>query len=154
MIGDESTNLFIEVDILSTKKSVKYCKFCNKVLKNKRSVYCSNTCHNNQTEKETIENWKADGTTPTGYVTDAIRRYLFIKYESKCSMCGWNKVNPKSNKIPLEVEHIDGNSSNNLESNLILLCPNCHSLTPTYKALNRGNGRHTRAQRYRDGKSY
>ena len=52
MTEDEATNLFIEVDILSTKKSVKYCKFCNKVLKNKRSVYCSNNCHNNQTEKE------------------------------------------------------------------------------------------------------
>lgn len=39
-------------------------------------------------------------------------------------------------------------------NNLILLCPNCHSLTPTYKALNKGNGRHNRMKRYNDGKSY
>ena len=36
---------------------------------------------------------------------------------------------------------MDGNYLNNLESNLILLCPNCHSLTQTYKGANRNNGR-------------
>lgn len=49
-----------------------------------------------------------------------------------------------SGKIPLEIEHIDGNYLNNSESNLILLCPNCHSLTATYKGANRGNGRKAR----------
>jgi predicted HNH restriction endonuclease len=39
------------------------------------------------------------------------------------------------------VEHIDGNYENDREKNLTLLCPNCHSLTPTFRALNRGNGR-------------
>ena len=27
--------------------------------------------------------------------------------------CGWCKRNPKSNKIPVELEHIDGDASNN-----------------------------------------
>ena len=39
-------------------------------------------------------------------------------------------------------QHIDGNSKNNKEENLTLLCPNCHSLTKTYKGANRGNGRY------------
>lgn len=39
--------------------------------------------------------------------------------------------------IPLELEHIDGNNRNNLLSNLIVLCPNCHSLTPTYRGKNK-----------------
>lgn len=30
---------------------------------------------------------------------------------------------------------------NNKEENLLLLCPNCHSLTSTYKGANKGNGR-------------
>jgi 5-methylcytosine-specific restriction endonuclease McrA len=30
---------------------------------------------------------------------------------------------------------------NHNEKNLNLLCPNCHSLTPTYGSLNKGNGR-------------
>lgn len=41
-----------------------------------------------------------------------------------------------------------GNYSNNLESNLILLCPNCHSLTSTYKGANRGHGRKERSKYY------
>ena len=52
------------------------------------------------------------------------------------------------------VEHVDGNSANHGEDNLKLLCPNCDSLTSTYKALNRGNGRFKRRDRYKDGKSF
>lgn len=63
-----------------------------------------------------------------------------------CNNCG--------NQIPLEVEHKDGNSENNSLINLCLLCPNCHAQTPTYKSKNKGNGRHSRRQRYKDGKSY
>ena len=38
-----------------------------------------------------------------------------------------------NNPIPLELDHIDGNHKNNVLSNLRLLCPNCHSLTPTFR---------------------
>ena len=66
------------------------------------------------------------------------------KYQCKCSKCGWGEENPYSHTIPLEVEHIDGNFQNNNEDNLTLLCPNCHSLTSTYKGANRGNRRKER----------
>lgn len=36
---------------------------------------------------------------------------------------------------------IDGDFRNCSEENLTVLCPNCHSLTPTFMSLNRGNGR-------------
>lgn len=73
-----------------------------------------------------------------------IKRYLFEKYNYKCSKCGWGEMNPYSKLIPLEIEHIDGNYQNNKEENLTLLCPNCHSLTATYKGANKGNGRKSR----------
>lgn len=41
----------------------------------------------------------------------------------------------------VEVEHIDGDWENNSLTNLTLLCPNCHALTPTFRGLNRGRGR-------------
>lgn len=47
-------------------------------------------------------------------------------------------MNPYTGTIPLEVEHIDGDAENNSEDNLTLLCPNCHSLTKTYRGANRG----------------
>jgi len=66
------------------------------------------------------------------------------KYIDKCAKCGWGEINTYTNKIPLEIEHIDGNYKNNNEENLILLCPNCHSLTSTYKGANRNYGRRQR----------
>ena len=73
-----------------------------------------------------------------------IHRYLMEKFNAKCSRCGWGEVNPYTGNIPLEIEHIDGNYLNNKEENLDLLCPNCHSLTETYKGANRGKGRKDR----------
>lgn len=35
-------------------------------------------------------------------------------------------------KLSLQLDHIDGDRSNNELNNLRLLCPNCHSLTSTY----------------------
>lgn len=95
-----------------------------------------------------IARWKAgleNGMRGTTAISAQIRRYLFEKFESKCGRCGWGQVNQFTNKIPLEVEHIDGCHRNNVESNLMLLCPNCHSLTGTYRALNIGKGRPRKA---------
>jgi hypothetical protein len=64
-----------------------------------------------------------------------------MKIGERCSRCGWKERHPKTNRVPVEVEHIDGNWENNLPGNLTLLCPNCHSLTETFRGLNRGRGR-------------
>lgn len=92
---------------------------------------------------QAIADWKAG--IKTGQVAHKnciirgfVRRYLLEKFNSKCIKCGWGEVNATSGKIPLEVNHIDGNAKNSVESNLELLCPNCHSLTSTYKNLNKG----------------
>ncbi len=41
--------------------------------------------------------------------------------------------------IPLELEHKDGNPRNNSLENLELLCPNCHTFTPTYRGKNKAS---------------
>ena len=56
-------------------------------------------------------------------------------------LCGWNERSCVTKKVPLEIDHIDGDSQNNLEINLRIICPNCHALTSNFKNLNRGKGR-------------
>ena len=100
--------------------------------------------YHHQRYSDYISRWKnglESGMRGKTSISANIRKYLFQKYDNKCSLCKWTAVNPTTGKIPLEVEHVDGNYLNNLEDNLILLCPNCHSLTPTYKSLNAGHGR-------------
>lgn len=92
-----------------------------------------------------IARWKAGLETGLkgshGSISNQLRRYILEKFGHKCYRCGWAEVNPTTGKVPLEVEHLDGDWKNMKEENLTLLCPNCHSLTPTYRSLNIGKGR-------------
>jgi predicted HNH restriction endonuclease len=77
-----------------------------------------------------------------------IKKYLIQIRGEKCEFCGWNERNKYTNRVPVEIEHVDGKYKNNRIENLKLICPNCHSLTPTYRGLNRGKGRSLRRRRY------
>jgi predicted restriction endonuclease len=80
--------------------------------------------------------WKQglkSGTTGKKLVLSSyVKRYLNEKYHSQCAKCGWHEINQIIGRSPLEVHHIDGNRLNHSENNLILLCPNCHSLTESW----------------------
>lgn len=54
----------------------------------------------------------------------------------KCEICGWHKKS-KDGRLPLELDHINGDSNDNRIDNLRILCPNCHSLQPTHRGRNR-----------------
>lgn len=64
---------------------------------------------------------------------------------ARCQICG--RAQWRCQPIPLELDHINGDPTDNRFENLRVLCPNCHALTPTYCGReNKGRvvERHTR----------
>ncbi len=130
---------------------MRVCINCQKNLILRHQLkYCSNRCQVEYQYNVYISAWKKgteDGSR--GIVTKNIslhlKRYLMQKYGEHCSLCKWNKKHQKTGVVPLEIDHIDGDASNNNEGNLRLLCPNCHALTPTFRNLNKGKGRNWRS---------
>jgi len=130
-------------------KVKKYCPICNKRHFNKK--FCSLKCFHEFQYVEYIKRWKAglENGIKGNSTSDTIRKYFLITYNSKCMRCGWAGTNLQTNKSTLVLHHKDGNWKNNKEDNIELICPNCHSLTPTYGILNKGNGRPNRYKHMR-----
>jgi hypothetical protein len=125
------------------------CIVCGKEIPQASRRYCSEFCHKviiSRFAIYRIENGTFEGQTKT------IRNYLLSKRGHRCETClnEYWQLQP----IPLEVNHVDGNSENNKLENVKLICPNCHALTPNYKGRNKGKGRFSRMKRYYSGKSY
>jgi len=130
-----------------TKRPNGICLNCGKERKRNSYKYCSNECQFEYQYKEYIKRWKngeENGMSGPDNISAHIRNYMFNKHDNKCSKCEWSIVNEYTNKIPLEIDHIDGDHTNNKEKNLRLLCPNCHSLTSNYGSRNKGKGREYR----------
>ncbi len=69
----------------------------------------------------------------TSYLKKRLVKEGYLK--NNCAGCGifdW-----LGKPLSLHLDHIDGDNTNNLIDNLRLLCPNCHSLTPTYCGKNK-----------------
>ncbi len=60
---------------------------------------------------------------------------LGLKKQS-CEMCNWSKKSIDG-RIPVELDHINGDKRDNRIENLRILCPNCHSLQSTHRGLNK-----------------
>jgi hypothetical protein len=55
---------------------------------------------------------------------------------AQCELCGWSKKS-ENGYLPLELDHKNGDRHDNRIENLRILCPNCHSLTHTYRSRRR-----------------
>jgi hypothetical protein len=126
-------------------KEQKFCKECSNPVE---KIFCNSKC-------QQAFNWKQikSKIEETGIVSVVTgKRYLKEKYGHKCAIC--DTENWMGQPVLLILDHIDGNSSNWNLTNLRLICSNCDAQTPTYKARNKGNGRHYRKVRYANGQSY
>lgn len=91
------------------------CHFCEKKFMSSKYTnrkFCSRKCIN----KESMSIWLPSFTT--------VRKAMMVRgLIEKCTDCGYDR----EIKI-LGVHHVDKDRKNNTLSNLIVLCPNCHSL--------------------------
>ena len=71
-------------------------------------------------------------TKPFEELGGTMRRKIVLEDQNNCcAHCGLDKWMGLA--ITLEIDHIDGNHKNNKRENLRALCPNCHSITDTWK---------------------
>jgi hypothetical protein len=82
-----------------------------------------------------LEKWLVYGSSVQSFT---LKRRLFkVGLKSpKCELCGWCSVSIDG-RIPVELDHINGDNSDNRIENLRILCPNCHSLQPTHRGKNK-----------------
>lgn len=129
------------------------CLNCGQNLNRHQFKYCSNLCQSKKRQLEYIEKWQS-GTVngsrglTTKNISKHLKHFLEEKFGNKCSLCGWNEINPTTGRVPLEIDHINGSAEDNREENLRIICPNCHSLSPNFRNLNKGQGRTWRTKKY------
>jgi predicted RNA-binding Zn-ribbon protein involved in translation (DUF1610 family) len=118
------------------------CLNCGVLLKFSNRRYCNNGCqkdHEWRKKSLLIEQGKVKELGAPATQDRNLKKYLIKKNGEKCTKCGWAEINPHTNTIPIQIDHIDGNPQNQSLSNVHLLCPNCHALTKYFGR--RGKGR-------------
>lgn len=147
-IGKSTVTKYL-TDKKTKHKQINTCLNCGMDTINKK--YCSQNCKIEYEYKEKIKLWldgKLNGIRGKTSTSRFIKKYMIEKHGERCMECGWDVRNKYTNNVPIELEHINGNYLDNNENNLKLLCPNCHSLTSTYKGANKNSGR-PRSKYYR-----
>jgi len=133
-----------------SKKKIRVCKrpLCNNtnVDRHNKGGYCCHYCWHQHKYEKNLEDWfsgeiSGHKNCKNLQLKDFVRRYVFEKYGERCSLCGFEGYNQKTGNTIIQIDHIDGNKENSTPENLRTLCPNCHAMTPTFMALNKGNGR-------------
>lgn len=114
----------------------KNCAYCNKQFElqisktNSKSglYFCSRKCKDNAQRIESGFSQLHPSHYTNGY--SEYRDLAFRNYEHKCSACSYDKY-----PILLEVHHIDSDRKNAELSNLIILCPTCHTALTLKRAV-------------------
>lgn len=125
--------------------SEKPCENCGLTTNNKR--FCSRLCDSENNWKQNLEAIENSGcligSNPLyGYSPLIARKYLIYSRGHCCSIClncEW-----MGGKIPLVLDHVNGDPADHRLENVRMVCGNCNMLLPTFAGRNRGYGRKNR----------
>lgn len=135
----------LKTNVVKNKSFYPSCKYCKTSLTNRVKIYCDNVCKGKFERSVYISSWlrgeKKGWISATRALSNHIRKWIKETRGSSCEECGWNEVHPTDGKSLTEIDHIDGNAENCNVNNLKILCPNCHSMTPTFRARNKNSKR-------------
>ena len=115
------------------------CGGCGEKTYNEK--YCNNKCQRIASHKILLEDFKG------GLLVNAQTQFKII-VELRGNKCGGSGCDNDGTwlgqPLKLQVDHVDGDATNNFPHNLRLLCPNCHCQTPNWGMRNKGKGRKSR----------
>ena len=103
-----------------------------KISADKRSKYDYHAQQQSSTETKRKKSWSRPYEEMSN---ESVKKRLLHERGHECEICGVGN-SWQGQYLMVELDHIDGNNRNNKVENLRLLCPNCHSQTPTFRARN------------------
>ena len=123
------------------------CNQCGNKLIGNQQKYCSMGCAAEGRQAQTISDWLSGKVIITDLAIRGTKgpykNFILKQQDNLCDICGINDVwNGKP--IVSILDHIDGDSNNNVRNNVRMICPNCSAQLPTNGGGNKGFGRKLR----------
>lgn len=152
------TNKFKRIKGKADSVEATNCKTCGKEVQyyvSKPRQFCSIYCSNISRRKEkNKKNWDGTRVKRDRWLADVKlkkfddlmntdfkllgfgrqRTRIIIEQQGKCNRCNLHEW--MNEPIAIEIDHKDGDNKNNTRDNMEGLCPNCHSLTETWRGRN------------------
>lgn len=121
--------------------NIKRCLYCNNIVTNKHSKFCSRKCCGNYHKEYHYNDYLNNQDKFYGRTSMAFCKPFILKEQDyKCAICKGKNFH---NKKPLifVLDHINGRANDNRRENLRLICPNCDSQLDTFKSKNKSSDR-------------